>query len=121
MCDCESKNYALLQGAEYNPKTNQILYGTSNQIGSIGVSDGKTNSHCNVFDENVYKKPCSAFLGTAGGNPCQNKKQIIKKKMKTNENFETENKNKNSYNITTIINIVLFFLLFYLFYNISNN
>ena len=115
MCDCKSKDYAMLQQADYNRKTNQILYGTSDQIGSIGVSDGTTNSHCNVFDRNVYDRPCSSFIGTAGGNPCRNKP--VNKQKPSNENFETTT-NNNGKDITNIINIVLIFLLIVLFFNI---
>jgi hypothetical protein len=77
MCDCKSKDYAMLQQAEYNPKTNQILYGTSDQIGTIGVTDGTTNSHNNVFDRNVYERPNSVYIGTAGGNPCRDRKSVV--------------------------------------------
>ena len=110
MCDCKIKDYARLQQASYDIQNNKILYGTSNQIGSLGVSDGTTNEKCNVFDDMVYKKPCSAFIGTAGGNPCtktQNQPQI--QNVSSKEHFE--NKKHNGYNITMIINIILIFLL----------
>jgi hypothetical protein len=77
MCDCKSKEFALLQQAKFDNKNNIILYGTSNQIGTVGVSNGEVNKKCNVFDEMVYKKPCSAFVGTAGGNPCVEKFEKI--------------------------------------------
>jgi hypothetical protein len=117
MCDCKSKDYAKLQQASYDIQNNKILYGTSNQIGSLGVSDGTTNKKCNVFDAMVYKKPCSAFIGTAGGNPC--KKQNSNSNQNSNQNSNSnplnienfENKKHNGYDITMIINIVLIFLL----------
>ena len=62
MCDCKSKEFALLQQAKFDNKNNIILYGTSNQIGTVGVSNGEVNKKCNVFDEMVYKKPLLVFL-----------------------------------------------------------
>lgn len=127
MCDCKTKDYARLQQATYDIQNNTILYGTSNQIGSLGVSDGSTNQKCNVFDDMVYKKPCSAFIGTAGGNPCTDKNYKNYEKYKTTklnskENFE--NKKHNGYNITMIINIILILLLIFIvtkLYHISTN
>jgi hypothetical protein len=116
-CNCNSKDYANLQNAKYDSKSNTILYGINKNMKVLGVSDGT----CNQINPIIYKNSYKCGLGVAGGNPC--KKNISKGQLNMTEKFENTNKtsidtekNIKGCNLTIYINIIIIFLLVYLIY-----
>jgi hypothetical protein len=131
-CNCNSKDYADFQHAEYDQQKNQILYGINKNMKALGVSDGT----CNQINPVIYNNKYKCGFGVAGGNPCLNNKVLNNKVLNNkvldnkvldnkvldknnrvsnnNEKFETFN--KSGYNMTNYINFILILLLVYLFY-----
>jgi hypothetical protein len=58
------KEYATMQGANYDEQTNQIMYGQPLQMRALGVNDGTCKNLINpLLQTDNYK----SGLGTAGG------------------------------------------------------
>lgn len=100
-CRQRASIYANQQGALYDKKNNNILYGLSNHLKASGVSDGT----CNQIDPRAIKNNCGS--GAGGGNPCF---------PNTIEPFE----NNGSCNINSFVTL-LFLLLIVLLFFASNH
>ena len=122
------EDYARRQGACYDVKNNEILYGINDKMKGFGVMDGTCNL-ISPYMTNEYSK-CGA--GVSGGNPDYNKNVIIKNKSQLDiqpvtdnlfgnnatesvENFES----LKNYNVTSIVNILLCILLIFLLCNLE--
>lgn len=122
------EDYARRQGACYDVKNNEILYGINDKMKGFGVMDGTCNL-ISPYMTNEYSK-CGA--GVSGGNPDYNKNVIIKNKSQLDiqpatdnlfgnnatesvENFES----LKNYNMTSIVNILLCILLIFLLCNLE--
>ena len=68
------RQYAKEQGASFNPKTNQILYGQSTNMKALGVNDGTC---ANLINPMLRRNGFKCGVGVAGGgcnavdNTCQ--------------------------------------------------
>lgn len=118
------KQYAEDQGATYDEKTGQILYGISTNLKAFGVSDGT----CNQTDPLLYTNKYKCGLGTSGGNPCYpdtlNYKYDVIKSNKTQdkiENFENTSflglSEKMKTTEIVIVVLIIIFLIMLCYYN----
>jgi len=104
-------NYAALQNANFNPKTNQILYGQSASANVFGVSDGTCQN--NQLNPLIFTPKYKCGFGVAGGNPSYMDSDPI---INSNEGFENIKKINSGMNVTLIVNIVIIILILYLVY-----
>lgn len=65
-CKLKAFDYANKQNTFYDEKNNEMLYGRSNLMGVLGVSDGT----CNQINPLMLRYNGRCGLGAAGGNPC---------------------------------------------------
>ena len=97
-CSKNPYNYANEQNTVYDANTNTFLYGINSKMKVTGVSDGT----CNQINPLIYQDNYKCGLGSAGGNPCNNK--II-------ESFN----NISGCNITGFVTSILLILVLILF------
>lgn len=103
-------NYAAFENANYDPQTNQILYGQSASAHSFGVSNG-TCVH-DQMNPLIYTPQYKCGFGVAGGNPSYMDSSSVVSK----EGFENVEKINKGRNVTLIINIIIVILILYLVY-----
>ncbi len=89
-----AKKYASLQGAEYDPETNTILYGISTNMRAIGVNSGNGV----VINPLMYTERQKCGLGSADGNPYR-------------ENFTSNGHDDNNYYYVIIAIIILIIII----------
>lgn len=103
-CSKNPYNYANDQNTVYDANTNTMLYGINSRMRVLGVSDGT----CNQINPLIYQDNYKCGLGSAGGNPCNNK--II-------ESFSNTGGCNITFFVTSILLTLVLILFIYTFYN----
>ncbi len=106
-CSKNPYNYANDQNTVYDANTNTMLYGINSRMRVLGVSDGT----CNQINPLIYQDNYKCGLGSAGGNPCNNK--II-------ESFSNTGSCNITFFVTSILLTLVLILFIYTFYNHNN-
>jgi hypothetical protein len=107
----DAANYAAFQNANFNPETNQILYGQSASANVFGVSNGTCQN--NQLNPLIFTPQYKCGFGVAGGNPSYMDTELT---YNSKEGFENVQKLNNGMNVTLIVNIVIILLILYLVY-----
>lgn len=92
-----NKEYASNQHADYDKKTNQILYGIDTNLKAMGVSDGS----CDQINSSLTTSKYKCGFGAAGGT-LLSQSDAYNHKFENIEGYENEN-HYSKHNINNII------------------